>query len=134
MRWFPHLDPAKFETDREFKSMIEYYKRLGKNHPVQGTSADITKISIVMLYPLFADVGAKLVNTIHDELCVEAPLEHTIEVAKLMKQKMILAGEQFLHKVPVLVDIKIRDSWWKDDGVEDNEEGQQLWLMPQRFG
>jgi DNA polymerase-1 len=134
MRFFPTLDPTKFETQRDFNNMVEYYKRVGRNHPVQGTSADMTKTAIVLLYTSLMRIGAKIVNTIHDELCVEVPEEHTIETAKLMRDKMIDAGKRYLNKVPVLVDVKIRDCWYKDDGVEDDEDGQQLWLMPYKWG
>ena len=72
---------------------------------------------------------ARIVNTVHDELCVEVPFNSAVDVAKLVKSKMIFAGERFLKKVPVLVDVKIRDCWFKDDGVDDDENGQQLWLL-----
>ncbi len=140
IRWFPTLNQKDFETYREFQNMVDYYKRVGKNHPVQGTSADMTKTAIVLLHRPLMQLGAKTVNTIHDELCVEAPEENTIQVARLVKEKMILAGTRFLHKVPVLVDVKIRDCWYKDDfdsaklGIQDDEDGQQLWLIPNKFG
>jgi DNA polymerase I-like protein with 3'-5' exonuclease and polymerase domains len=140
IRFFPELDQKKFETIRDFNNMIDYYKRVGRNHPVQGTSADMTKTAIVLLFYPLRKLGATIVNTIHDEVCVEVPEENTIEAAKLVKEKMILAGQRFLSKVPVLVDVKIRDCWYKDDfdsaklGIQDDEEGQQLMLMPNKWG
>ncbi len=140
IRFFPELDPKKFETQREFNNMIDYYKRVGRNHPVQGTSADMTKTAIVLLFYPLMRLGATIVNTIHDEICVEVPEENTIQAAKLVKDKMILAGQRYLSKVPVLVDVKIRDCWYKDDfdsaklGIQDDEEGQQMMLMPNKWG
>jgi len=134
IRWFPTLNEKDFETKREFNNKVDFFKRVGRNHPVQGTSADMTKTSIVLLYFPLLHLASKLVNTIHDELCIETPIEHTVEVARIVKERMIHAGEQFLHKVPVLVDVKIRDSWWASDDIPDDENGQQLWLMPQRYG
>ncbi len=140
IRWFPTLDPTKFDTQRDFNNMVEYYKRVGRNHPVQGTSADMTKTAIVILFFPLMRLGATIVNTIHDEICVEVPEEHTIEAAKLVKDKMILAGQKYLNKVPVMVDVKIRDCWYKDDfdsaklGIQDDEEGQQVMLMPNKWG
>jgi DNA polymerase-1 len=130
IRWFPSLDERK----EDYKRLRAFYERVGKNHPIQGTSADMTKTSMVYLDRVLWKYGSKMVNTIHDELCVEVPFEHTITVAKLVKDKMIFAGEKFLKKVPVLVDVKIRDCWFKDDGVEDDENGQQLWLIPLGLG
>lgn len=130
IRWFPSLDIK----NKEYRKKKAFYERVGKNHPIQGTSADMTKTSMVYLDRLLWKYEAKMVNTVHDELCVEVPFESAVDVAQLVKRKMIFAGEQFLNKVPILVDVKIRDCWFKDDGVEDDENGQQLWLMPLELG
>jgi len=134
IRWFPTLREEDFETRRDFNNLVEYYKRVGKNHPVQGTSADMTKISIIMLYYPLRQLGGRLVNTIHDELCIEIPTENTFIAANLIKKEMILAGEKFLSKVPVLVDVKIRDCWYAGDEAQDDENCQQLWLLPNDYG
>ena len=115
IRWFPTLNP----NDDDYKSLVRFYKRVGKNHPVQGTSADMTKTSIVYIDRFLDKYHSKLVNTIHDELCIEVPSNSVLEVANLVKEEMIFAGQIFLKKVPILVDVKIRDCWFKDDGVED---------------
>lgn len=125
IRWFPTVD----SKDPERNKKIRFYERVGKNHPIQGTSADMTKVAIIYLDRTLDEYKSKIVNTVHDEVCVEVPFECAIDVAKLVKNKMILAGEKFLKKVPVLVDVNIRDCWFKDDGVEDDENGQQLWLL-----
>jgi DNA polymerase-1 len=119
IRWFPSVA----ELDKKKQA---FYKRVGRNHPVQGTSADMTKVSMIYLFEPLKKLDANIVNSVHDELCVEVPEDNAIEAAKLVKEKMIVAGKKFLTKVPVLVDIKIRDCWWKDDGIEDDENGWQL--------
>lgn len=138
IRWFPTLNEKDFETRREFNNMVDFYKRVGRNHPVQGTSGDMTKTSMVMLYHPLKSLSSNIVNTIHDELVIEAPIENAVKVARMVKEKMIYAGEQFLHRVPILVDVKIRDCWWAsedEEGVKtDNEHRQQLWLIPQDYG
>ena len=123
IRWFP---PENNLSDKE----KGFYLRVGRNHPIQGCSADMTKSAIVMLYTPLMKLDSFINNCIHDELLIEAPIDKAIEVAMLVKERMISAGQKYLKQVPVLVDIKIRDCWWKDDGVNDNECGQQLWLMP----
>lgn len=129
-RWFPSLDKNNYATDREYKSMLAFLERVGKNHPIQGTSADMTKTSIIMVDRFLGTFQAKLVNTIHDEICIEVPERYVVPLAKLIKRTMILAAKQFLTKVPVDVDCKIRDAWWGGE-VDDNELGQQLWLIPE---
>jgi DNA polymerase I len=103
----------------------------------KNTSADMTKTAMALMYNPLKDMNAYVVNTIHDEVCVEVPIDYAIEAAHLVKRKMMFAGSKFLSPnkpnstlkpVPVLVDIKIRDAWYKDDGVDDSELGQQLWL------
>jgi DNA polymerase I-like protein with 3'-5' exonuclease and polymerase domains len=140
IRWFPTLDPRKFDTQRDFNNMVEYYKRVGRNHPVQGTSADMTKTAIVLLHYPLLKLGGKVVNTIHDEVCVEVPIDNAVQAARLVKDKMILAGQRYLSRVPIMVEVKIRDCWYKDDfdsgklGIQDDEEGQQLMLIPNKWG
>lgn len=126
VRWFPVLN----KYDINFEKQSAFYKRVGRNHPVQGTSADMTKSAMIILFNPLWDLNAWMVNTIHDELCVETPVNNTFETSNLVKNKMIIAGKKYLNKVPVLVDIKIRDCWWKDDEAQDDENCQQHWLMP----
>lgn len=126
IRWFPTLD----KKDEEYDKKKRFYERVGRNHPIQGTSADMIKVAIVCLDREFDNYRSSIVNTVHDELCVEVPFEYVADVAKLIKSQMIFAGEKFLKRVPTIVDVKIRDCWFKDDGVDDNENGQQLWLLP----
>ena len=125
IRWFPSLNPK----DADYKKRKEFYERVSRNHPVQGTSADMTKTSMVYLDKVLYKYEAQMVNTIHDELCIEVPDRYAVDVARLTKRKMIFAGKRFLSKVPVLVDVKIRDCWYKDNGVEDDENHQQFLLL-----
>jgi len=133
IRWYPPLIRKNYETEKEYKRAVSFYGRIGKNHPIQGTSADMLKLSIALLYFPLLKYNAKIVNNIHDELCVEAPADVIIDVAKLVKEKMIRAGHQYIKKVPPLADVKIRDWWFADDGIDDDENGQQLWLIPPQY-
>ena len=123
VRWFPPEDSLS-EKEKGF------YLRVGRNHPIQGCSADMTKSAITILYEPLLKFDSYIINCIHDELLIETPIDNAVKVAMLVKEKMIIAGEMFLKQVPILVEVKIRDCWWKDDDVKDSEYGQQLWLMP----
>ncbi len=57
--------------------------------------------------------SAKLVNIIHDEIIVEADATEADDVANYLEESMRLAGEEFIKKVPVKVDVKISDEWSK---------------------
>jgi DNA polymerase I-like protein with 3'-5' exonuclease and polymerase domains len=121
-RWFPPLD----EKADDYKIKRSFYERVGKNHPILGTDADMIKTAMVLLRNPLSMYNAVIINCIHDEVVVETPDKYVVSVAKIVNNKMIIAGGKFLTKVPILVDVKIRDSWWKDDGVNDDENGQQL--------
>jgi DNA polymerase I-like protein with 3'-5' exonuclease and polymerase domains len=79
----------------------------------------MTKTSMVLLFNHLPNYKANLVNTIHDELCIEVPDRYSIRVADLVKRKMIQAARKYIVNVPVLVDVQVRNSWWKGDEVED---------------
>ena len=87
--------------------------RLGKNMPIQGTSADISKRAMMLLHKALANKPAKLINNIHDELVLEVVSEQAEELAKEIEKEMVTAGQEFIHNVPVVVDIKISSNWVK---------------------
>ncbi len=114
MRWFPALD----SEDKDFKKMKSFYNRVGKNHPMIATDGDMLKTSMVFLCKPLERYSAQIVNIIHDEICIEVPDEYAIEVARVVRRKMILAGRMFLKSIPITVEIKVRDCWYKDDENE----------------
>ncbi len=87
--------------------------RLGKNMPIQGTSADISKYAMMLLYRSLEGTSARLINNIHDELVFEVARDKAKSVAKIIEKEMVAAGQEFIHNVPVLVDIKIAEAWLK---------------------
>ncbi|MBI4850966.1 MAG: DNA-directed DNA polymerase [Acidobacteria bacterium] len=87
--------------------------RLGKNMPIQGTSADISKYAMMLLYRSLAKTSARLINNVHDELVFEVAKDEAGEVAKIIEKEMVAAGQEFIHNVPVIVDLKISEAWLK---------------------
>jgi DNA polymerase I-like protein with 3'-5' exonuclease and polymerase domains len=81
------------------------------NTPVQGTSADILKVSLGELPKALASTGAKIVGSVHDEIILEVPEEKTEEAAVILKDVMEAAGKRFLKQVPVLAEPIVADSW-----------------------
>jgi len=126
IRFFPTFD----HSDGKLRS---FYERVGKNNPILGTDGDMLKTAVVLLYHPLLRLNARIVNLVHDEIIVEAPTETTFEVAKLLKETMFSVGQRFLKYVPTYVDVRIRDSWWKDEDIEDDYTCQQLWLLPQEL-
>lgn len=75
------------------------------NHVIQGTSADITKSAVVRCQKFIKDNGidAAPIMYVHDEIVFEVKASEAEEVGARLRQEMVEAGKQFLHKVPVEV-------------------------------
>ncbi len=98
------------ETDRQ---QIASAQRYGKNMPIQGTSADILKRALRLLHEETRGTSAKLVNIVHDEIIVECDAAEGDQTAKKLERAMCSAGEEYVKRVPVKVDVKIADEWCK---------------------
>lgn len=98
------------ESDRQ---QIASAQRYGKNMPIQGTSADILKRALRLLHEEIRGTSAKLVNIVHDEIIVECDASEADQTAERLEQAMRLAGEEYVKRVPVNVDVKIADEWCK---------------------
>lgn len=81
------------------------------NHPVQGSSADITKLAISRLDRALKGTGAKLIGTVHDEILLECPEQTAKEASRILKDVMVKAGEVYLKQIPVVVEVKVASSW-----------------------
>ena len=98
------------ENDR---SSIGAAQRYAKNMPIQGTSADILKRSLRLLHDDIRESSAQLVNIVHDEIVVECDAAEADATARVLESAMVRAGEQFVAKVPIKVDVHIADEWCK---------------------
>jgi DNA polymerase-1 len=88
--------------------------RIMKNMPIQGTSADMTKLAMVRLHERLTTSfrgSAGLVNTIHDELVVECAAADGEAVAAVVQEEMAEAHRTLLRKVPPLVEVHVGPVW-----------------------
>ncbi len=104
---------ARMSFDENDRSSIGAAQRYAKNMPIQGTSADILKRALRLLHDDIRETSAKLVNIVHDEIIVECDSTEAEQTAKTLESAMLRAGEQFVAKVPIKVDIHISDEWCK---------------------
>ena len=81
------------------------------NGIVQGSAAETTKLALLKVLhdPILRDMGALLVNVIHDEIMVECPIEHSEECGKRLSQLMCEAAG-FLP-FPIKCDVTITYRW-----------------------
>ncbi len=108
-RFFAKPDPESpnYNSDR---ASIE---RQGKNAPIQGANADMTKTALIFLKQALKGFDARIVNTVHDEIVVEAREDQAEVVCQIVEREMIRAGEEILKKVPIKADAHIGDYWSK---------------------
>lgn len=102
-----------FTFDGEDRSQIAATQRFGKNVPIQGSSADITKRAMALLYDALKPYEAKIVNCVHDEIVVEVAEAQAQECASVIEQEMEKAAREFISSIPVTVDTAIGDAWLK---------------------
>jgi DNA polymerase-1 len=111
----------KMSTYFKIKGAIE---RKSLNFPIQGTSAEITKISCIYFFNWILEKGWQMmnynwneavlmVNTIHDENVVEVCLEKADETSASLKDAMIKAGQIYCKRVPLLAEPEQTIYWRK---------------------
>jgi DNA polymerase-1 len=102
-----------FTFDANDRAQVGATQRLGKNAPIQGSSADIIKRALALLYEALKPINAKIVNCIHDEIVVEVAETQAEECAAILDREMVIAAHEFISSVPVTVDVSIGDAWLK---------------------
>jgi DNA polymerase I-like protein with 3'-5' exonuclease and polymerase domains len=80
------------------------------NSSDQGTSADITKLSLVRLYTELPE-AAHIVGAVHDEIIVECPETIAEDISQLMLKVMREEGSRVLAPVPVDAEAVISETW-----------------------
>lgn len=98
------------ENDRQQASAA---RRYGINMPIQGTSADILKRALRLLHDKIAGTSTQLVNIVHDEILIECDAGEPEAAAAMLEGAMRQAGEEYVKKVPIRVDVRIGDDWAK---------------------
>jgi DNA polymerase I-like protein with 3'-5' exonuclease and polymerase domains len=104
---------VRYEFDPADRSQTSATVRVGKNVPIQGTSADIAKRAMALLDESLVGLDARLVNSIHDELVVECAADVAEEARARLEHAMVAGGREYIKSVPVVVDSVIAESWIK---------------------
>lgn len=121
-----NMPPRDPETGRNNGGFISKAERNSVNGPVQGTSADIMKLSMAQLYKEFQNRGwlqsrrVLIVITIHDELVFEIREEGAGEVVRVIEEIMCdksvaplmrKPGDKDGWLVPLKVDVEFGEDW-----------------------
>ena len=101
--------------DEEFKNKRAKVQRNGKNMPIQGTSADITKRALALVFDAIRPYrkGMKLIMVIHDEILMEVRPEYEARARWIMETCMLKAEREYLKRCPSVVDGSTTLVWTK---------------------
>lgn len=78
------------------------------NHPIQSTSAEMTKQSHIEL----DGAGVPIVLVVHDELIAHVRIAEAERTAAFMKETMERVGKGYLPRIPCVVDPR-SETYWK---------------------
>ena len=96
-------------TNYMVRSMGE---RMALNTPIQGSSADILKKSMIEIQEEFEkrSLKSKMLLQVHDELIFNVLKDEQAEVTNIVKTIM---ENTYKLKVPLLVDIEYGNNWYE---------------------
>ena len=102
-RYIPEINSANFQI----RSSGE---RMAVNMPIQGTSADIIKISMINIQDTINNLGlrSKMLIQVHDELIFESPTKEVDQICSILYEKMPNAVKL---SVPLDIEIKSGVNW-----------------------
>lgn len=109
-RWFPGTHRAWSEGDTKRLGSIE---RAGKNTPIQGTNADITKLAMVNAYEYIEENNypASILLAVYDELQTEVRDDLAEEWRETLQSIMEESAKTIITTVPVIAECSISDYW-----------------------
>ena len=87
-------------------------ERVAMNAPIQGTAADIIKVSMIGVSRRLKEkqMKSRLVLQVHDELLIETYIPELEQVEEILKEEMERAADL---KVPLLVDMHTGNNWYE---------------------
>ena len=106
-RYIPELKSPK-------APLKAFGKRVAMNAPIQGSAADIMKVAMINVHRALkeADLDARLVMQVHDELIVEAKDSDVEACKRLVKEEMEKA---VTLSIPLTVDVTSGKNWLEQE-------------------
>jgi len=88
-------------------------ERAGKNHPIQGTNADMTKLAMVKLYEQPKHKDIRLMLPVHDEILTRCPISEAEWWKEKQQQLMEEAASFIVENVKIKAECNITQTWGK---------------------
>ena len=113
-RWFDNWTP-KMYNDKDSFMELGSIERASKNTPIQGTSADMTKLALVYLYNRIKKYNypVKIVMTVHDQIDTICPEEFAEEWKVYMTEEMERAANKIISNKLLKAETSITKVWSK---------------------
>ena len=94
--------------------------RQSLNSVIQGSSADIMKLSMIALYkdPRYKELDCHMIITVHDELIMEVPEANIKAGAELLVETMKRVGHSLID-LPMSVDAEVVEYWYGENLVDN---------------
>lgn len=96
---------------------IAQAERQSVNSRVQGGAATLTKSALIRIYndKRLKDIGAYLINTVHDEILMEVPEETSKLAEKYLAEDMIESAKVLVPDVPMNCDTYNVNCWYIEE-------------------
>lgn len=101
--WIDMYDVVNSETSRFMANGLV----------VHNCNADMTKLALIYLRNALRDWDARTVNTVHDEIVVEARADIAEDVQHIVEDCMVRAAHYILKVVPMVAEASVADYWSK---------------------
>lgn len=94
--------------------------RQSLNSVIQGSSADIMKLSMIAIYrdSRYKELDCHMLITVHDELIMEVPEDKIREGAELLTDTMKKVGHSIIS-LPMSVDAEVNDYWYGENLADE---------------
>lgn len=99
----------KVTLDLTDKNQSSHFLRVARNHPIQGTGAEIAKLAMIKLDLVLEKSGlkAQIVNMVHDEIVVEGQKEEANQLSSLAEAAMTEAFSALCPDVKAKVSLTL---------------------------
>lgn len=107
------LDGVEIHSNTGFIAQAE---RQAVNARIQGSAATLTKCALNKIHSdeRLKELGAYLVNTVHDEILIEAPECNAELAGKYLVEDMLESAKEWVD-VPMAADLYIVSHWYEDE-------------------
>ena len=113
-RWFETWTPRMYNDESSFMELGSI-ERASKNTPIQGSSADMTKLALVYIFDYIENnnLPVKIVMTVHDQIDTITTTEFAEEWRVTMTELMEKAASKVVTNGLLKADTQITSRWSK---------------------